>query len=76
MPYTFQRTIQKIVVPLGKKIEDIKKKFLIKYYIDFMDKFISWKCLVKLMFDLSRLMLNFFLIKENSTDDKETLISK
>ena len=50
-----------------------KFHFIIKY---FMDKFISGKCLVKLMFDLSRLMLNFFLIKENSTDDKEALISK
>ena len=50
-----------------------KFHFIIKY---FMDKFISGKCLVKLMSDLSRLMLNFFLIKENSTDDKEALISK
>ena len=61
----------------NKLIETSQKfYFLIEYYIDFMDIFISCKCLVKLMFDLSRLMLNFFLIKENSTDDKEALISK
>ena len=28
VPYTFQRTIQKIVVPMGKELEDIKKKLL------------------------------------------------
>ena len=28
VPYTFQRTIHKIVVPMGKELEDIKKKLL------------------------------------------------
>ena len=28
VPYTFQRTIQKIVVPMGKELEDIKQKYL------------------------------------------------
>ena len=28
VPYTFQRTIEKIVVPMGKELEDVRQKFL------------------------------------------------
>lgn len=41
VPYTFQRKIEKIVVPIGEELAEIKKKYLtvLKYYIDRLVKF-------------------------------------